>query len=124
MIHKRHVVQILSFLTLACGWAHAATQATANYSRTEVQKMIREARSAEQYRQLAEFYKSKQQEFEERARAEEHEWARRVFEFSLPGKYPRPEDSSRYRYEYLSYEAVKMSSLAAHYFELAADPDR
>jgi len=124
MIQKRYVLQILFFLISACGVASAATLTPADYNRAEVQKMVREAHTAEQYRQLAEYYRWQQQEFEERARAEEHEWVRRVFQVSIPEKYPRPEDSSRYRYEYFSYEAARMNSLAAHYFVLAAEPGR
>jgi hypothetical protein len=121
MIRMRQIVQVLVFLAIAAGVARAEAPARPNYTRAQVQKMVRDAHTAEQYRELAEYYRSRQQSYEIRARAEKHEWVRRTFDVSAPSKYPSPEDSSRYRYEYFTYEAAKMGVLAARYSVLAAE---
>jgi hypothetical protein len=120
MICKRHIVQTLILLGLACGVAFAEAPARQNYTRAQIEKMVHDARTAEQYRQLAEYYRSREQEYRERAHLEEREWARRTLDDSSPCKYPTPEDSSKYRYEYFTYEAAKMSVLAERYYLLAA----
>lgn len=121
MIQKRHIAQVLVFLAMAVGAANAEAPARPNYTRAEIQKMVRDAHTAEQYRELAEYYRFRQQSFELRARAEKHEWVRRTFDVSTPGKYPSPEDSSKNRYEYFTYEAAKMGLLAARYTMLATE---
>jgi hypothetical protein len=121
MILKRHLALVLIVLAATCAVARAEAPARPNYTRAEIEKMAHGAHTAEDYRVLAEYYRWRQQSYELRARAEKHEWVRRTFDESVPGKYPSPEDSSRHRYEYLTYEAAKMGSLAAHYFMLAAE---
>jgi hypothetical protein len=121
MIHRLRIALVLVFLAMAVGVACAEAPARPNYTRAEIQKMARDAHTAEQYRELAEYYRYRQQSFELRARAEKHEWVRRTFDVSAPGKYPSPEDSSKNRYEYFMYEATKMSLLATRYSMLAAE---
>jgi hypothetical protein len=83
--------------------------------------MMREARTADQYRTLADYFRSQQQHIELQAQAEKEEWQRRSQNVSGPAaKYPRPVDSSRNRYEYFSCEAQEMQRQAAHYDDLAA----
>lgn len=118
---RHRVAQIAIVLLVACGVAFAEAPSRPNYTRAEIQQMVRDAHTAEQYRELAEYYRSQQLSFELRARAEKHEWARRTFEESPPGKYPSPEEASRRRYEYFTYEAAKMGLLAARYSVLAAE---
>jgi hypothetical protein len=121
MIQKRQIVLVLVFLVMAVSAVCAEAPSRPNYSRAEIQKMVRNAHTAEQYRELAEYYRFRQQSFELRARAEEHEWVRRTFDVSAPAKYPSPEDSSKNRYDYFMYEAAKMGVLAARYSMLAAE---
>jgi hypothetical protein len=121
MIKNRHIAFVLFFMTMAIGVACAEAPGRPNYTRAEIQKMVRDAHTSEQYRELAEYYRYRQQNFELRARAEKHEWVRRTFDVSSPGKYPSPEDSSKNRYEYFTYQAAKMGLLAARYSMLAAE---
>jgi hypothetical protein len=118
---KHKLAKVAIFLLVACGMAFAEAPSRPNYTRAELQKMVRDAHTAEQYRELADYYRSQQLNFELRARAEKHEWIRRAFEDSPPGKYPSPEEASRHRYEYFTYEAAKMGLLAARYSVLAAE---
>ncbi len=118
---QRQLVYLLVFLAVSSGAAFAEAPARANYTRAEIQQMVRDARSAEQYRELAEYYRFRQQSYEIRAREEKHEWVRRTFYDSTSEKYPTPEDASRYRYEYFSYEAARMGALAARYTVLATE---
>lgn len=118
---KRQIAYLLVLLAVSCAGAFAEAPARANYTRAEIQQMIRDARTAEQYRELAEFYRQRQQNYEIRAREEKHEWARRTFYDPTSEKYPTPEDASRYRYEYFSYEAARMGVLAARYTVLATE---
>ena len=121
MIQKLQIALVLVLMAMAVGVACAEAPARQNYTRAEIQKMVHEAHTSEQYRELAEYYRFRQQSFELRARAEKHEWVRRTFDVSTPGKYPSPEDSSKNRYEYFMYEATKMSLLAVRYSMLAAE---
>jgi hypothetical protein len=82
--------------------------------------MIQEAHTDQQYNELASYFRSRQQGYEQQAQAEKHEWAQRSQDVtSVAAKYPRPVDSSKNRYEYFTYEAGKMSEQAAHYERLA-----
>jgi hypothetical protein len=92
-----------------------------NYSHAELQQMIRNAHSPQQYQALAAYFRSRQQVFEQQAQSEKLEWERRSQNVTGPAaKYPRPVDSSKSRYEYFTYEAQQMSSQAAHYESLSA----
>jgi len=119
MIHGREIAVVVVCIALSCAIACAATPEGSNQTRTGIQKMLCQAQTTEQYREAAEYYRWQQQLYADRAREEKHEWVRRAFERSAPEKYPSPENSSRYRYEYFSYEAAKMGALAARYDNLA-----
>jgi hypothetical protein len=121
MIQKRQIALVLVFLAIAVGVACAEAPSRPNFTRAEIQNMVRNAHTAEQYRELAEYYRFRQQSYQLRARAEEREWVRRTFDVSAPAKYPSPEDSSKDRYEYFMYEAAKMGVLAARYTMLATE---
>jgi len=121
MSQRHYLALIAAFFLVACSMARGEAPSRPNYTRAEVEKMARDAHTAEQYRELAEYFRSQQLSFELRARAEKHEWVRRTFDETAPGKYPSPEDASRNRYEYFSYEAAKMGALAARYSVLAAE---
>jgi len=83
--------------------------------------MMRDARTAQQYRVLADYFGTQQKKFEEQAQTEKEEWARRSQNVSgLAAKYPRPVDSSKNRYEYFTYEADQMGQQSSHYASLAA----
>jgi hypothetical protein len=110
------------FVTAAIAFALAsASQMQAqptipHYTSSEIKKMIQEARTAPQYQSLAQYFRSRQQEFEKQAASEKVEWDRR----SQNVKYPRPVDSSKNRYEYFEYEAQQMNQQATHFEDLSA----
>jgi hypothetical protein len=118
---KRQIGLLIVFLVVSCAAAFAEAPSRANYTRAQIQQMVRDARTAEQYRELAEYYRYRQQSYEIRAREEKHEWVRRAFDGPAPEKYPTPEDASRNRYEYFTYEAARMGALAARYTVLATE---
>jgi hypothetical protein len=118
---KRKAVLALAFAVFAAGVLRAEPAADGNPSHAELNKMIREAHTPDQYQALADYFRFREQGFETQAHAELVEWVRRS-EFAPIGplaKYPRPVDSSRNRYEYFNYEAQLMSQKAAHYESLA-----
>jgi hypothetical protein len=119
MIHRREIAVVALCLAISCVAARGATPERSDQTRAGMQEMVRQAQTTEQYREAAEYYRWQQQHYEDCAREEKHEWVRRAIERSAPAKYPSPENSSRYRYEYFSYEAAKMGALAARYSMLA-----
>jgi hypothetical protein len=121
MISRRQIACLFTFLILTAGVALAEAPARSNYTHAEIQKMIRDAHTPEQYRELAEYYRWRQLNYELEAHGEKHEWIRRTFDVTVPAKYPTPGDSSRNRYEYFTYESSKMGALAARYSMLATE---
>jgi hypothetical protein len=115
-------IQVLTLLVvLAIGMAFAQPKTAAQYSHAEVEKMIRDAHTAQQYQTLATYFRSRQRALKQQAHYEMVEWVRRSqITAGLYEKYPRPVDSSRNRYEYFSYEAQQMSQQAAHFESLSA----
>lgn len=90
-------------------------------SHSEVQKMIREAHTPQQFEALAAYFRTQQQGFEKQAQSEKQEWERRSQNVTGPAaKYPRPVDSSRNRFEYFNYEARQMAQQTAHFESLSA----
>lgn len=116
----RHAVVLVGVVLASLG-SYADSSSAPQYSKAEIHRMMREARTADQYRALADYFRSQQQHLELQAQAEKEEWQRRSQNVSGPAaKYPRPVDSSRSRYEYFTYEAQGMQRQAAHYDDLAA----
>ena len=92
-----------------------------HYGHSELRKMMQDAHSAPQYQALAAYFRSRQGEFAQQAQSEKREWERRSQNVAgSAAKYPRPGDSSKNRYEYLTYEAQQMSQQAAHYESLSS----
>ena len=117
------------FVVLACamapGVAGAAPPPPQNLSRGELKKLIQSAHTSEDYLTLASYFRSRQQQFDRQAHDELVFWAQRSANVSLEAaKYPRPEDSSRNRYEYFTYEATKMSQQAAYFEALSTSAGR
>ncbi len=123
MNHKIKIVT--SLIVLAAGMAYAESQTDADYSRAELQSMIRSAHSTQQYQALATYFRSRQEALEKQAMAEKAELDRRSqITAAAYQKYPRPVDSSRNRYEYFTYEANQMGQQAAHYESLSSNPQQ
>jgi hypothetical protein len=121
MLRKIAFAVVFASLTLSLSAARAESASPVNYSRSELKKMVRDAHTPEQYRELACYYRVRQQEFEQQAHDELVWFARRSMNVSLAAaKYPTPTDSSRNRYEYFNYEAGQMGRKAAYYENLQA----
>jgi len=122
-VSMNHRIKIVtSLIVLAAGMAYAESQTGTEYSRAEVQSMIRSAHSTQQYLALATYFKSRQEAPEKQAMAEKAELDRRSqITAAVYQKYPRPVDSSRSRYEYFTYQANQMGQQAAHYENLSSD---
>lgn len=121
MLRRIAIAALFASLSLSLSVARAESDSPVNYSRSELKKMMRDAHTPEQYRELACYYQERQQEFEQTAHDELVWFARRSMNVSLAAaKYPTPTDSSRNRYEYFNYEANQMGKRAAHYESLQA----
>ena len=115
-------ITLASVLVLSAATVASAAPMNDNVStQVDIKQMIRDAHSTPQYREIAVYYRAKQQSFEQKAQAEKVEWDRRSQNVSGPAaKYPRPVDSSKNRYEYFSYEAQQAGLQAQHYEGLSA----
>ena len=110
----------IAMLTATFSAAHAQSAGTFHYTHAELHKMMQEAHTEQQYKVLASYFRSRQQAFVQQAQSEKQEWERRSQNVTgQAAKYPRPVDSSRSRYEYLTYEAEQMNQRAAHYESLS-----
>ena len=119
MMFRNTSTAIATILLIIAGTT--AAQAAPHYSRAELRTMMVQAHTPQQYRALADYFRLRQQHFEQKAESEKQEWERRSLNTSsLAAKYPEPAASSRNRYQYFAYEAAQMSTLAARYDSLAA----
>jgi hypothetical protein len=92
-----------------------------HYTQAQLKQMARDAQTPEQYRVLAGYYLNRRDTFLRQAAEEKQELARRSQNVMVvAAKYPRPVDSSRYRYEYFTYEAGEAQKLAEKFRQLAA----
>jgi len=109
---------VIAGLTFACGIAGAKTSESTSFTSSQLKQMICDAHTPQQYQALADYYRWRQQDFEQKAKSEKVEWDRRwqILTGGAMEKYPRPVDSSRNRYEYFNFEAQRMSR-QAEYFE-------
>jgi hypothetical protein len=99
----------------------AQSGSAAKLSRADLRRMERSAHTAEQYQDLASYFRMRELSYQKQADAEMEEWTRRMqFFTSLYAKYPAPADSSRNRYEYFKYEQRQMDRQAVYYDDLAA----
>lgn len=86
----------------------------------ELQNLIKNAHSTTQYQQLATYYHQQETIYRSKAADEKAERDRRAqVNAGLMQKYPRPVDSSEYRYEAFTADADRASAQAAHYDQLA-----
>jgi cell shape-determining protein MreC len=105
-------------IALAAGSVAARAQSSTpvKYSNAELKQKMQEAQTDSQYQALASYFRSRQENFEQKAQAEKAEWERRSQNVTgAAAKYPRPVDSAKNLYEYYAYEAQQMSQEAAHY---------
>ena len=118
MIRQMHAITLI--VSLAAGAALTRAQ-SATLTHSELQAMIRQAHTQQQFTTLATYFRSRQHDFENKAQAEKAELDRRsLITAASYQKYPRPVDSSRNRYDYFTSQAQQMALQATHYEQLAA----
>jgi hypothetical protein len=116
MNSRIHVACMVLALAAGSVAARAQSSAPVKYSKAELKQMRQEAHNAEQNQAMASYFRSRQQDFEQKAQEEKAEWVRRSQNVTGPQqKYPRPVDSAKNLYEYYAYEAQQMSQEVAYY---------
>lgn len=106
----------------------ARTQSTAqsadlstSMSGQKLQSLTKSAHTNAQYKQLATYYHQEETIYRAKAADEKAERDRRAqINAALYQKYPRPVDSSEYRYEAFSVDADHAAAQAQHYDQLVA----
>jgi hypothetical protein len=118
----KSVIAIIPFvLATALQGAQAQPASAVQSASADLRPAIGKAHTPEQYRNAASYFRSRQKQYAVRAREEKSEWIRREERptSGLAMKYPQPEMSSRYRYEYFAYEEARMAKTADRYDRLA-----
>jgi len=118
---------ILAFEVVALAFAAGPTYALTapenqklEYSSVQVREKIRDARTPQQYSELADFYQTRRRTFVRKASEEASEWARRKSGISpISEEWPAPTDEARNLYGYFLRQAAKAASNAARYSRLA-----
>jgi hypothetical protein len=102
----------------------SSTENGTHYTQAQLKQLKNGAHTPEQYKALADYYLDRQNNFLRQAAEEKQEWIRRsqgvMSVMMVAAKYPRPVDSSRIRYEYLTYKAAEAESQAEKYGQMAA----
>jgi len=98
---------------------------TVPMSSGEARSLIKNAHSAEQYRQLAAYFHQQETKYRAEAASEMIERDRRVqVNRGMAQKYPRPVDSAEHLYESYVTRADSAELQAEHYDQLAAARDQ
>lgn len=111
----------LGFVSVS--WAQSKTtseDSTGHYNRTELRQAVLSAHSPEQFKTLANYYRTRHDNYMKQAAEEKKEWERRNQNVTgVLAKYPRPVDSARNLYEYYMTKAEEAGELEAKYSNLA-----
>jgi len=92
----------------------------AQYTSAQVRRLAREAHTAEEFGQLADYYAIRQRMYRRKAAEAMDLWAQRnAIITPLSEKWPRPVDSARNRYDYFEYEANHCAELSRKYSQMA-----
>lgn len=116
---KRIVILFVAVAFVALCMFSTAQQPRLSHIRLNeraAKKMAREAKSPEEYRAAAEYYRELHDDYDNKAKAEKAEWIRRSEQPWL--KNPSPE-SARGLYEYYHDKAAKFSELSSKYSKMA-----
>jgi hypothetical protein len=121
---------VLSFVLAAAGQGQApisSPQNSTHYTHGQIKKMLQDAHTPDQYKALENYYSEQQRSYSTQAAEERQEWIRRSQgTTALSAKYPRPADSARNLYEYLTYRASQAGTLSEKYGQMAvaAEPTK
>jgi hypothetical protein len=117
------VCGVLSFMLAAAGQGQtpiSSPQNSTHYTHGQIKKMLQDAHTQDQYRALENYYSEQQKSYLTQAAGERQEWIRRSQGTgALSAKYPRPADSARNLYEYLTYKASQAETLSEKYGQMA-----
>ena len=124
MIRRLFALSVVS-IVLATGTGAQETVSSSGshprYTHSQLNQLIREAHTPEQYGALADYYTGLQREYLRKAEQERQEWVELSRNVTWMGtKAPRPMDFSRQAYQYDLSKATKAESEAAKYGQLAA----
>jgi len=112
---------MVALALVSAGYARGASFDGVHYSQSQLKQLTHDARTPEQYKNLATAYAKQQSSFLQQAAEEKAEWQRRSQNIvSINAKYPRPVDSARYLYEYYVYKASEAAALSAKYDQMAS----
>jgi len=114
---------ILTFAIAGAGAQPTSSAAgnVASVTAKQLHKLTLAAHTPEQYKELSGYYAGLEGKFQRQAAEEKQEWQRRSQNVTVvAAKYPRPVDSSRYRYEYFTAKASEAGSMATKYAQMAA----
>jgi hypothetical protein len=121
-------VGIMALALSSAGQARGGVSTSSDgdhYSQAALKQMTRDARTPEQYKNLASTYAKQQAYFLRVAAEEKAEWQRRSQNIvSINAKYPRPVDSARNLYEYYVREASEAGTFSAKYDQMAGTSTR
>ena len=89
------------------------------FTSSQIRQMTRDAKTPEQFTELADFYQTRRRMYVRLASEEMAEWTRRnTILTPLSEKWPTPSDSARNLYEYYLHQAAKSAALANRYSRL------
>jgi hypothetical protein len=92
----------------------AAAQENVHFTRSEVRRIVREAKTPDQYKMLAGWFRTEETVFRSKANTENGEYLRYKNRFTA-AKYPTYADTTRNLRDYYLYRANKSASLASRY---------
>jgi hypothetical protein len=116
------VIGVVAMIVTAEAVAAAERNSPAQpaYTSSQIRQMGREAQTAEQYTELADYYALQQRMYRQKAVEQMHLWRERAEMVTpLSEKWPRPVDSARDLHDYYEYKIAQSAALSAKYDQLA-----
>lgn len=121
MANSNRVWATAALAILCLVQAAAARSESSKLSRKDLHRLERSAHTADEYQELANYFRGRARGYRKQADEAMEEWTYRMqFFSSLYDKYPSPADSSRNRFEYFKYEEQQMDLKARRYEKLSA----
>lgn len=112
------VVMIVTAEAVAAAEKNSPVQSA--YTSSQIRQMAREAHTAEQYTELADYYALQQGVYRQKAVEQMHLWRERAEMVTpLSEKWPRPVDSARNLHDYYEYKVAQSAKLFEKYDQLA-----
>ena len=116
------IATVMLALCLRTSAAQLNAEEQIHYSRRQLHKRMREAKTPSDYRQLADYFQLEQLRFRAKAEAAAEEWFHCARNVTMPTKFPTRADSAQALWHYYSYKADKMAQLASQYEQKRQGP--